>query len=112
MAVASLGHEQQQPDAIDSAASTNVFVHRELLGENGGHIHIGFDRSGGFIRHDVDDSKLFSFGVIADVQYADCEDGWNWNCTVPRYFRGALGQLRKAVDFWLGQESHRYSVSL
>lgn len=53
-------------------------------------------------------NKLFSFGAIADVQYADCVDGWNWNGTIRRYFRGALTQLRQAVDFWLQEERHRY----
>lgn len=51
--------------------------------------------------------KLFSFGVIADVQYANVADGWNWNETRRRYYRGGLVQLRRAVKFWLGHESHR-----
>jgi manganese-dependent ADP-ribose/CDP-alcohol diphosphatase len=36
--------------------------------------------------------RLFSFGVIADVQYADCEPAEG------RYYREALGKLSDAVD--------------
>lgn len=52
-------------------------------------------------------NKLFSFGAIADVQYANIADGWNWDETRRRYFRGGLVQLRRAVDVWLKEESHR-----
>ena len=42
----------------------------------------------------------FSFGVIADVQWADAPDGSNFAKTVLRCYRGAFTQLTKAVDFW------------
>jgi manganese-dependent ADP-ribose/CDP-alcohol diphosphatase len=38
-------------------------------------------------------------GLIADVQYADADDGLAWN-HVERHYRGALAQLRRAVDWW------------
>lgn len=53
---------------------------------------------------------LFSFGAIADVQYADCDDGWNFAKTRIRRYRGGLVQLARAVDVWLQNESHRYFV--
>ena len=48
----------------------------------------------------VDVCPLFSFGIIADVQYADCDNGSNFNKSVTRYYRKSLDVLREAVDFW------------
>ena len=47
---------------------------------------------------------LFRFGVIADVQWADLEDGYNYARTTKRCYRGALGTLREAVDWWQQQQ--------
>ncbi|XP_007887052.1 manganese-dependent ADP-ribose/CDP-alcohol diphosphatase [Callorhinchus milii] len=43
---------------------------------------------------------LFSFGVIADVQYADTEDGFNYTGTRQRYYRSSLDLLRSAIRDW------------
>lgn len=51
---------------------------------------------------------LFSFGAIADVQYADQDDGWNFKKDHRRYYRGGLVKLRGAVDWWLKDETHRF----
>jgi len=48
----------------------------------------------------------FSFGVIADVQWADTEDGYNYAKTVKRCYRGAFQTLGNAVDWWCDQSSH------
>lgn len=53
----------------------------------------GIITSGGAIR----------FGVIADVQYADADDGTNFAKTVVRRYRGALVQLTRAVAHWNAQ---------
>uniref|UniRef100_A0A0E0LXW8 Uncharacterized protein n=1 Tax=Oryza punctata TaxID=4537 RepID=A0A0E0LXW8_ORYPU len=42
---------------------------------------------------------LFSFGVIADVQYADIPDGRSF-LGVPRYYRHSLTVLQRAVRSW------------
>ncbi|CAN8230645.1 unnamed protein product [Cochlearia groenlandica] len=42
---------------------------------------------------------LFSFGVIADVQYADIPDGRSF-LGVPRYYRNSILVLQKAVQTW------------
>ncbi|KAI7843313.1 hypothetical protein COHA_003014 [Chlorella ohadii] len=42
-------------------------------------------------------AKLFSFGLLSDVQYSDKEDGASFHGT-PRYYRYALQQLDRAVD--------------
>ena len=42
----------------------------------------------------------FSFGLIADVQWADAEDGSNFAKTVIRHYRGAFENLVAAVDWW------------
>lgn len=45
-------------------------------------------------------APLFSFGVIADVQYADIDDGHNFLRTRKRYYRSSIQLLRKALDSW------------
>ena len=42
----------------------------------------------------------FTFGVIADVQWADDEDGYSFDRTVKRCYRGAFRNLVRAVDWW------------
>ncbi|KAK2820980.1 hypothetical protein Q5P01_023939 [Channa striata] len=41
-------------------------------------------------------SPLFTFGVIADIQYADIDDGYNFSQTRRRYYRSSLQLLRNA----------------
>ena len=41
-----------------------------------------------------------SFGLIADVQYADVENGTNFAKTRRRYYRPALGSLQRAISTW------------
>ncbi|XP_019720013.1 manganese-dependent ADP-ribose/CDP-alcohol diphosphatase [Hippocampus comes] len=52
----------------------------------------------------MDDScqraPLFTFGVIADIQYADMDDGLNFSQTRRRYYRSSLELLRKARESW------------
>uniref|UniRef100_A0A3P9JN74 Manganese-dependent ADP-ribose/CDP-alcohol diphosphatase n=1 Tax=Oryzias latipes TaxID=8090 RepID=A0A3P9JN74_ORYLA len=43
---------------------------------------------------------LFTFGVIADVQYADIDDGQNYSRTRDRYYRSSLQLLSNAQDAW------------
>jgi len=43
---------------------------------------------------------LFSFGVIADIQYADLEDGYNFQGNRRRYYRHSLLHLRSAIEHW------------
>ncbi|XP_054834366.1 manganese-dependent ADP-ribose/CDP-alcohol diphosphatase [Eublepharis macularius] len=47
---------------------------------------------------------LFSFGVIADIQYADLEDGYNFLETQKRYYRHSLHHLQSAIEDWNGEE--------
>lgn len=46
-------------------------------------------------------TALFSFGVVADVQYADLPVGTNFLKTVHRYYRHSLDALALAVQSWL-----------
>ena len=46
------------------------------------------------------EKAVFTLGLIADVQFADVDDGWNYARTVRRAFRGALVQLGRAVNWW------------
>jgi len=49
----------------------------------------------------ADESKLLcAFGVIADVQYADIDDGTNFSGTSYRYYRGSLDLVKTAVRDW------------
>ncbi|XP_042658511.1 manganese-dependent ADP-ribose/CDP-alcohol diphosphatase isoform X2 [Tyto alba] len=45
-------------------------------------------------------APLFSFGVIADIQYADAEDGYDFGGSRRRYYRHSLSLLRDAVEDW------------
>ncbi|XP_049916697.1 manganese-dependent ADP-ribose/CDP-alcohol diphosphatase [Epinephelus moara] len=45
-------------------------------------------------------TPLFTFGVIADIQYADLDDGYNYSRTKRRYYRSSLQLLRQAQDSW------------
>jgi hypothetical protein len=47
-----------------------------------------------------DTERVVRFGVIADVQWADADDGVNYSKTVVRHYRGALTQLGRAVRWW------------
>ncbi|XP_054457520.1 manganese-dependent ADP-ribose/CDP-alcohol diphosphatase isoform X2 [Anoplopoma fimbria] len=46
------------------------------------------------------ETPLFTFGVIADIQYADIDDGYNYSCTRRRYYRSSLQLLRNAQKSW------------
>lgn len=43
---------------------------------------------------------LFAFGVIADIQYADIDDEYNFQRTNRRYYRNSIELLRNALDGW------------
>ncbi|XP_053148594.1 manganese-dependent ADP-ribose/CDP-alcohol diphosphatase [Hemicordylus capensis] len=45
---------------------------------------------------------LFSFGIIADIQYADQEDGYDFLGYHRRYYRHSLCHLQNAVEDWNG----------
>nr|XP_051680451.1 manganese-dependent ADP-ribose/CDP-alcohol diphosphatase isoform X2 [Oryctolagus cuniculus] len=49
---------------------------------------------------------LFSFGVIADIQYADLDDGYNFQGSRRRYYRQSLLHLQDAIEEW-NKESSR-----
>ncbi|KAM6345209.1 manganese-dependent ADP-ribose/CDP-alcohol diphosphatase isoform 2-T2 [Alca torda] len=46
---------------------------------------------------------LFAFGVIADIQYADAEDGYNFGGYQRRYYRQSLHLLWDAVEAWAAE---------
>lgn len=48
---------------------------------------------------------LFSFGVIADIQYANLEDGYNYQGTRRRYYRHSLLHLQGAIEHWNRESS-------
>ena len=43
-------------------------------------------------------------GIIADVQYADIDDVWNFMKTHKRKYRGTLTALRNAIDWWHAEQ--------
>ncbi|KDO28748.1 hypothetical protein SPRG_19962 [Saprolegnia parasitica CBS 223.65] len=45
--------------------------------------------------------------AIADVQYADVDDAWNYTKTSKRYYRDARRHLEAAVDAWLLEATTR-----
>lgn len=45
-------------------------------------------------------TPLFTFGVIADIQYADLDDGYNFQRTSRRFYRTSIDLLRNALRAW------------
>ncbi|KAK9808721.1 hypothetical protein WJX72_002505 [[Myrmecia] bisecta] len=48
-------------------------------------------------------NKLFSFGIMSDVQYADIPDGHSFH-GIPRYYRGSKHALHRGVTGWIDQD--------
>ncbi|XP_040187112.1 manganese-dependent ADP-ribose/CDP-alcohol diphosphatase isoform X2 [Rana temporaria] len=48
---------------------------------------------------------LFTFGVIADIQYADKDDGYNYVQTRVRYYRSSLSLLQDATREWASENA-------
>ena len=61
---------------------------------------------------DAKDEPIFRFGVIADIQYCDCDDASNFVGTEVRKYRGTLGQAKAAADYWNRLESPKTSFVL
>ncbi|CAI9557083.1 unnamed protein product [Staurois parvus] len=54
---------------------------------------------------DETQEPLFTFGVIADIQYADKDDGYNYVKTRMRYYRSSLSLLRDATQEWASESA-------
>ncbi|KAM4525385.1 manganese-dependent ADP-ribose/CDP-alcohol diphosphatase [Odontesthes bonariensis] len=50
--------------------------------------------------HCPQQTPLFTFGVISDIQYADIDDGYNYTRTKKRYYRSSLQLLKNAQKTW------------
>ncbi|XP_056405478.1 manganese-dependent ADP-ribose/CDP-alcohol diphosphatase isoform X2 [Hyla sarda] len=48
-------------------------------------------------------NPLFTFGVIADIQYADIDNGYNFTKTRMRYYRNSLSLLQGAMREWAAE---------
>ncbi|KAF8117764.1 hypothetical protein N665_0008s0110 [Sinapis alba] len=59
----------------------------------------------------VTTQPLFSFGVIADVQYADIPDGRSFLGT-PRYYRNSILVLQKAVQAWNQHGNLKFVINM
>uniref|UniRef100_A0A803JZD2 Manganese-dependent ADP-ribose/CDP-alcohol diphosphatase n=1 Tax=Xenopus tropicalis TaxID=8364 RepID=A0A803JZD2_XENTR len=46
------------------------------------------------------EEPYFTFGIIADIQYADMDNRFNYLKTSMRYYRNSLTQLKAAVEEW------------
>nr|XP_039253366.1 manganese-dependent ADP-ribose/CDP-alcohol diphosphatase-like [Styela clava] len=57
-------------------------------------------------------SPIFSFGLIADVQYADIDDGMNYSKTRHRYYRKGLQCLQHAIKYWNTSEQTCFVLQL
>jgi manganese-dependent ADP-ribose/CDP-alcohol diphosphatase len=55
---------------------------------------------------------VFRVGLIADVQYADIDDIWNFMKTHKRKYRATLTCLKNAVDWWLTQDKMNLVIDL
>ncbi|XP_069510605.1 manganese-dependent ADP-ribose/CDP-alcohol diphosphatase-like isoform X3 [Ambystoma mexicanum] len=59
-----------------------------------------YDNVPGQEKPSIDGRELFAFGIIADVQYADKDDGYNFLKTRKRYYRHSLRLLQSAIKEW------------
>ena len=48
----------------------------------------------------ADENATFFIGIIADVQYADVDDGHNYSRTKGRYYRNSVNLLTEAIKCW------------
>ncbi|CAN6914536.1 unnamed protein product [Brassica oleracea] len=64
-----------------------------------------------FTMGSVTTQPLFSFGVIADVQYADIPDGRSFLGT-PRYYRNSILVLQKAVQAWNQHGNLKFVINM
>ncbi|KAM3292247.1 hypothetical protein ACQJBY_036245 [Aegilops geniculata] len=53
---------------------------------------------------------LFTFGAIADVQYADIPDGRSFT-GIPRYYRHSIDVLQRAVSAWNKHGGVKFSIN-
>jgi len=51
----------------------------------------------------MEETLMFRFGFISDIQYADIDDAMNFSKTEHRGYRDALHHVKKAVSFWNSQ---------
>jgi len=51
-------------------------------------------------KHREKQSPLFTFGVIADIQYADADDAWDYHKLYERLYRDSLNSAKAAVQTW------------
>ena len=62
------------------------------------------------------DDHIFRFGVIADIQYVDADDAFNFQKTKVRHYRNSLETYRKAVLYWNNmitqQSDHSFVCSI
>ena len=58
------------------------------------------------IKDKENEEILFSCGMIADVQYGDADDGFNFTKTRQRRFRPALKIVKNAVKIWNGNDKN------
>ena len=61
---------------------------------------------------DPDNGVVFTFGLIADVQYADIADGHDFSKTRQRYYRNAISQLSDAVRHWHARRDVAFVLQL
>lgn len=68
------------------------------------------DSVNGLISKSLCQQPLFSFGVIADVQYADIPDGHSF-LGVPRYYRHSILVLQRAIKKWNTCSNLQFSIN-
>nr|XP_046233204.1 manganese-dependent ADP-ribose/CDP-alcohol diphosphatase [Scatophagus argus] len=78
----------------------NVFCTVNSLCRRGKHTQTASPKTAPRMDHCPQQTPLFTFGVIADIQYADIDDGYNYSRTRRRYYRSSLQLLRNAQETW------------
>lgn len=58
------------------------------------------------------EKPMFSFGVIADIQYANSPDHFNFKKTKLRRYKNSLEIYKQAIDYWIDKHSINFSILL
>lgn len=53
-----------------------------------------------------------SRSLITDIQYADVDNGWNYQHTAQRYYRNAFKLMKQAIKTWMDGEKNRVQFAV
>ena len=58
---------------------------------------------------------LISFGLLTDIQYADCDESLNFRKDKPRFYRNSINLVKQAAQYWhanIKQDNLKFIIQL